>query len=170
VETVVTQNNPLHFAARNGHKCVVEILLRSGADPSVPNSFGLIPAELTKDKTILALLMRTNWISQRSSQYDESLELLLQNMMISKAPPHEAPLELEAVPDSSKDGDDSLENESRNKKSIKIAIPESKSELNLPYQGHSKFTEKLSDKREKPNRRYSLPAGISPSSPSPPPP
>jgi hypothetical protein len=161
VETAVTKNNPLHFAARNGHKCVVEILLRSGADPSVPNSSGLIPAELTKEKTLLALLMRTNWISQRSNQNDESLELLLQNMTISKTSP------AEHVPDdSSKEADDYFENESKSKKSIKIAIPESRSELNLPYQGHSKFTEKLADKREKPTRRYSLPAGTF----SPPPP
>lgn len=128
--------------------------MRSGADPSVPNSFGLIPAELTQDNTILTLLMRTNWISQRSSQYDESLELLLQNMMNSKASSDAVVAE-----DSSKDGDDTLENESKNKKCIKIAIPDSRSELNLPYQGHSKFTDKETD-REKPSRRYSLPAGI----------
>jgi ankyrin repeat protein len=158
--TFETKNNPLHFATRNSHKCVVEILLRSGADPSIPNSHGLIPAELTNDKNISSLLMRTNWISQRPKQYEESLEEMLQSLTLSRPlsavppPPPHAVTVSDASPDS----------ESRNKKTITIAIPESKSELNLPYQGHTKSADKDSDKkREKPSRRYSLPAGAPPS-------
>lgn len=151
--TPVTQNHPLHFASRNGHKSVVEILLRSGADPSIPNSHGLIPAELTNDKNISALLMRTNWISQRPKQYDESLEILLQNMTMSRTSPEKSSASSNDIP--------TLENETKTKKSITIAIPDTKSELNLPIQGYSKITsDKLPEKREKPNRRYSLPAGL----------
>jgi hypothetical protein len=130
----------------------VEILLRSGADPSVPNSHGLIPAELTNDKNISSLLMRTNWISQRPKHSEESLEEMLQSLSISRTlvPVPDQPIEVIEL---------SPENESKRKKSISIAIPESKSELNLPYQGHTKSTE---NKREKPSRRYSLPAGSRP--------
>ncbi|KAJ1437210.1 hypothetical protein B484DRAFT_315111, partial [Ochromonadaceae sp. CCMP2298] len=39
-------NNCLHFAAINDRKGIVEILLRSGADPSIPNGNGLLPVEL----------------------------------------------------------------------------------------------------------------------------
>lgn len=53
-----------------------------------------------------------------------------------------------------------LEEKKESKKNITITIPESKSELNLPHQGHTKFNTKISEPREKPNRRYSLPAGI----------
>lgn len=153
MSTPITQNHPLHFAARNGQKSIVELLLRSGADPSIPNSHGLIPAELTKDKNISALLMRTNWISQRPKQYDESLEMLLQNMAIVRTSPEKASVSSNDIT--------TLENESKNKKSISIAIPDTKSELNLPIQGYSKIVEKLPERREKPSRRYSLPAGSS---------
>jgi len=32
----VNGNNALHFAAQNERKGIIEILLRSGADPSIP--------------------------------------------------------------------------------------------------------------------------------------
>lgn len=52
------------------------------------------------------------------------------------------------------------EEKKESKKYITITIPESTTELNLPNQGHSKFNNKIHEPREKPNRRYSLPAGI----------
>ena len=42
-------SSPLHFAAANNHYGIVEILLRSGADPSVPNYEGNLPVELTSE-------------------------------------------------------------------------------------------------------------------------
>jgi hypothetical protein len=48
----------------NNHKGVVEVLLRSGADPSIPNAAGLIAAELTSNAAIRESLMNTNWMSQ----------------------------------------------------------------------------------------------------------
>jgi len=59
-----SKNTPLHFASMNNCKAIVEILLRSGADPSVPNADGLIPAELTTQPSIREALMSTNWMSQ----------------------------------------------------------------------------------------------------------
>ena len=66
-----TRNTPLHFASMNNHKAIVEHLLRSGANPSVPNADGIIPAELTSDVFIRESLIRTNWLS---NGYKSSLE------------------------------------------------------------------------------------------------
>lgn len=52
------QNNSLHLAALNGHKGVVEVLLRYGGDPSVPNGNGLLPVELAKDRFVRDLFLR----------------------------------------------------------------------------------------------------------------
>lgn len=51
-------NNALHFAAINNRKGIIEILLRSGADPSVPNHAGMLPIELTKSKDVKELFLR----------------------------------------------------------------------------------------------------------------
>ena len=51
-------NNALHFAALNNRKGIIEILLRSGADPSVPNHAGLLPIELTKARDVKELFLR----------------------------------------------------------------------------------------------------------------
>lgn len=48
----------LHFAAVNNRKAVVEVLLRSGADPSTPNCGGFIAGELCNDTEVRALLVR----------------------------------------------------------------------------------------------------------------
>ena len=52
------KNLPLHFAAVNNHSGVAEILMRSNADPSMPNGNGNIPVELTTDKTVKDILLR----------------------------------------------------------------------------------------------------------------
>lgn len=39
-------NTCLHYAAKNYHRCAVEILLRYGADPSIPNKEGLVAVEM----------------------------------------------------------------------------------------------------------------------------
>ena len=41
-------DTPLHDAARFGHVQVVETLLQAGADPSIPNRMGQVPADLAK--------------------------------------------------------------------------------------------------------------------------
>jgi hypothetical protein len=64
VSSSTTMNTPLHFASLNNNKAIVEVLLRSGADPSVPNADGMIAAELTTDASIRESLMNTNWMSQ----------------------------------------------------------------------------------------------------------
>ena len=48
----------LHFAAVNNRKGVVEVLLRSGADPSTPNGDGLIAGEMSTNPEVRALLTR----------------------------------------------------------------------------------------------------------------
>jgi ankyrin repeat protein len=48
----------IHYAAVNKHKGIVELLLRSGADPSIPNSNGQLAAELCDDVDIHTLLLR----------------------------------------------------------------------------------------------------------------
>ena len=51
-------STPLHFAAANNHYGVVEILLRSGADPSVPNDNGNIPVELCSALSVKEVLLK----------------------------------------------------------------------------------------------------------------
>lgn len=51
-------NNCLHYAAINDRKGIVEILLRSGADPSIPNSSGTLPVELSKTHAVKELFLR----------------------------------------------------------------------------------------------------------------
>lgn len=51
-------NNCLHYAAINDRKGIVEILLRSGADPSIPNRAGILPVELAKDRSVRELFLR----------------------------------------------------------------------------------------------------------------
>lgn len=52
------QNSSLHLAALNNNKGVVEVLLRSGADPSVPNGNGLLPVELAQNRFVRELFLR----------------------------------------------------------------------------------------------------------------
>lgn len=51
-------NNALHFAATNDQKTAIEILLRSGADPTVPNHDGMLPVELTESAVVKDLFNR----------------------------------------------------------------------------------------------------------------
>lgn len=51
-------NNCLHYAAINDRKGIVEILLRSGADPSIPNRAGILPVELAKTPAVRELFLR----------------------------------------------------------------------------------------------------------------
>jgi hypothetical protein len=41
-------NNPLHVAAKDGNRTMCELLLRSGANPSLPNKGGLTAADLAQ--------------------------------------------------------------------------------------------------------------------------
>ena len=51
-------NGALHFAAMNDRKGIIEILLRCGADPSVPNKIGLLPVEYSKQPEVVELFLR----------------------------------------------------------------------------------------------------------------
>lgn len=51
-------NNCLHFAAINDRKGIVEILLRSGADPSIPNQGGILSVELSRHAAVKELFLR----------------------------------------------------------------------------------------------------------------
>lgn len=62
--SATSKNTPLHFASMNNFKAIVEVLLRSGADPSVPNADGLIPAEITTLQSLRDVLVSSNWMSQ----------------------------------------------------------------------------------------------------------
>ena len=42
------RNTPLHYASINGHANLVDLLLRYGADPSLPNDRGHIPLEIAE--------------------------------------------------------------------------------------------------------------------------
>lgn len=48
----------MHYAAINDRKGIVEILLRSGADPSIPNKAGILPVELAKAAFVRELFLR----------------------------------------------------------------------------------------------------------------
>jgi hypothetical protein len=54
----INGNNALHFAALNERKGIIEILIRSGADLSVPNQCGLLPVELCKTAAVAELFLR----------------------------------------------------------------------------------------------------------------
>jgi serine/threonine protein phosphatase PrpC/ankyrin repeat protein len=53
----------LHFAAINNRRGIIEILLRSGADPSYPNVEGLLASEFCSDIEIRELLSRNPLLS-----------------------------------------------------------------------------------------------------------
>lgn len=55
-------STPLHFAAANNHHGIVEILLRSGADPSIPNNNGTIPVELCSEASVKEVLLKRRGI------------------------------------------------------------------------------------------------------------
>ena len=57
-QTDIGKNTCLHFAALNNRKAIVEVLLRSGADPSIPNESGDLPVELTEDADLRLLFTR----------------------------------------------------------------------------------------------------------------
>ena len=61
----------LHFAATNNRKGIIEVLLLSGADPSIPNESGHLASELTSDKDIKMLLSRepSQAMNTKSSRY-----------------------------------------------------------------------------------------------------
>jgi Ankyrin repeat len=61
----------LHFAATNNRKGIIEVLLLSGADPSIPNESGHLASELTSDKDIKTFLSRdpSHAMTTRSSRY-----------------------------------------------------------------------------------------------------
>lgn len=61
----------LHFAATNNRKGIIEVLLLSGADPSIPNESGHLASELTSDKDIKMLLSRepSQVMNTKSSRY-----------------------------------------------------------------------------------------------------
>ena len=61
----------LHFAATNNRKGIIEVLLLSGADPSIPNESGHLASELTSDKEIKTFLSRdpSHAMTTRSSRY-----------------------------------------------------------------------------------------------------
>lgn len=51
-------NTALHLAAMNSHYNIIEVLLRSDANPAVPNDEGLIPVELAKEAAVKDVLLR----------------------------------------------------------------------------------------------------------------
>lgn len=51
-------NNSLHYAALNERKGIIEILLRYGADRSIPNNAGLLPIEIAPSKLVKELFLR----------------------------------------------------------------------------------------------------------------
>lgn len=174
-----TENHPLHFAALNNHKgefnfrlesfslisCIgiVEILLRSGADPSVPNAHGMIPAELTSEPMIRQLLLRTNWLGQRYEPHDpaspRSVHHSPQNSTSTNQPtPYSETPDSDCVDDSQNSFN--VPRSPTGKKNISITIPEEQSAniLHMPV-ASAKLVQQLSARKEKPSRRYSLPPG-----------
>ena len=53
----ITGSRPLHFASMGGHKHVVEVLMRSGADPSCPNEQGQIAYDVCSVAQIRSILL-----------------------------------------------------------------------------------------------------------------
>lgn len=51
-------NSCLHLAALNEHKSVIEILLRCGADPSIPNHAGTLAIEMARSPVVGELFLR----------------------------------------------------------------------------------------------------------------
>lgn len=51
-------NCALHYASINEQKGAIEILLRSGADPTIPNETGTLPVELSESPMVKDLFIR----------------------------------------------------------------------------------------------------------------
>jgi hypothetical protein len=68
----------LHFAAVNNRKGIIEVLLRSGADPSIPNESGLLASELTSKADIRLLLSRDPTQTRSGSLYGHNLSAINQ--------------------------------------------------------------------------------------------
>ena len=68
----------LHFAAVNNRKGIIEVLLRSGADPSIPNESGLLASELTSKADIRILLSREPSQTRSGSLYGHNLSAMNQ--------------------------------------------------------------------------------------------
>lgn len=79
-----TDNRPLHYASKNNHKAVVDVLMRSGADPSIPNSEGLIPVELTTRSDIVNILMPSLELINKPSRFDVDLVGVKADIILSK--------------------------------------------------------------------------------------
>jgi hypothetical protein len=62
----------------NNRKGIIEVLLRSGADPSIPNESGLLASELTSKADIRILLSRDPTQTRSNSLYGHSLSAMNQ--------------------------------------------------------------------------------------------
>lgn len=60
----------IHYAAVNNRKGIIDILLKSGADPSIPDNEGKVAAELATEKEVKELLLREG-ARRRASNKDE---------------------------------------------------------------------------------------------------
>lgn len=83
-------SNALHYAALNERKAIIEVLLRSGADPSVPNNAGVLPIELVKTPEVRELFLRDRSsifspIAQTNNMLSEYMRELTASHMADKA-------------------------------------------------------------------------------------
>ena len=91
----------LHWAAVHGHRDVVISLLENGADPHLRDNNGKIPGELTRNKEIENILMKTSL----ERKFDEKLHYNLSVSIAIVQGHHECVLNfLEKVPSSEKKG------------------------------------------------------------------
>ena len=99
----------LHFAAINDRKYIVEVLLRSGADPSLPNDAGQIPYELATDVHVKKLLLieKTQILSKMLSPIALARRSQRENALDTDRSEKYSPNHIDGVPNGHGDGDHS---------------------------------------------------------------
>ena len=75
-------NFPLHIATLYNHRLIVEWLIRSGADTSVPNGDGKIPVELTDSVDIKNLLLKDRKVQKSMTSLLSPIGLVRQEMQL----------------------------------------------------------------------------------------
>ena len=75
-------NFPLHIATIHNQRLIVEVLIRSGADTSLPNGDGKIPVELTDSIDIKNLLLKDRKVQKSMSSLLSPIGIVRQEMQL----------------------------------------------------------------------------------------
>ena len=78
-------NYPIHIATIHGQRLIIEVLIRSGSDPSIPNDDGKIPLELTDSIDIKNLLLKDRNVHKSMSSLFSPMGVIRHEMVLLSA-------------------------------------------------------------------------------------